>query len=282
MSDRLVRGINKETKFFACDMTDTVNKVIKLQNLSITSSVALGRLLQAGAMMGMELKDRKKSLTLQIQGDGPLGVIVVVAKKEGVLKGYVQNPSVEVKEKKLRSFDIPKAIGKGVLQVIKDEGLKRPYNALVKLQTSTIANDLSYYFYQSEQIPTIVSLGVFIQPDGFVRKAGGFIVQLLPNSNDITISKLEKKVAEFPNLTDLMDMGYEIETILEKFLLDKPRILETKPVDFICDCNKERFLAGINLLKKQEIENILKEDGVIKVNCHFCNKSYTFGREIFR
>jgi len=282
MSDKLIRGTASDIRFVGVDATQVVAKATKLHNLSITCSVALGRALMAGLLISTDLKSQKNSLTLKIDGDGPVGNIIVVAGKDGTIKGSIKNASIEVPFSNGKGFDIAKAIGKGTLTIIKDEGLKTPYHGVAELQTSEIAQDIAYWFAQSMQISSIVVLGVMVNKDGLIRQAGGFMIQLMPFAKEKTIALLEKRMEKFPNLTDLMDMNYSIEEILKKFIIEDPKVLNTMPVKYNCGCSGDRFRAGIALLGKKEIEKILKEKGNIKATCHFCGKIYEYKKNDLR
>ncbi len=277
--DVLIKGTGDGLNFLAVDSTEVVRKAQKLHNLSITASVVLGRLLTAGLLLGSQMKNAKNKLTLRVNGDGQLGNITVVANQNGKVKGTISNPTQEVMKTTGKGFDIPKAVGKGILTLVRDEGLKAPYQGQVKLQTSEIAQDIAYLLHQSEQIASVVVLGVLINEKAEVLQAGGFIVQLVPGASEYVIATLEEKMRKFPNLTDLMDMGYTISEIIEKFVVDTPQILTENSVEYKCNCDQERFKSGIKLLQKEEIEEILKEKGKIKATCHFCGKTYEFGKE---
>ena len=277
--DVLIKGTGDGLNFLAVDSTEVVRTAQKLDNLSITASVALGRLLTAGLLLGSQMKNARNKLTLRINGDGPLGNITVVATQDGKVKGTISNAQQEVMTTTGKGFDIPRAIGKGLLTLVRDEGLKVPYQGQVELQTSQIAQDIAYLLQQSEQIASVVVLGVLINQKAEILQAGGFIVQLTPGATESVIAQLEEKMRKFPNFTDLMDMGYSIDEIIERFVVEAPQILAEIPVFYECDCNQERFKNGIKLLQKKEIEEILEEKGKIKATCSFCGKIYEFGKE---
>jgi molecular chaperone Hsp33 len=281
--DKILRGItqNKCIRFFAVNSTRSVQKAIELHNLSITNAVLLGRLLSAALMMGIDLKSDKDALTIKIDGDGPVGKALATANKKGEVKGYVNNPQLELPiNPDTNTIDVAKAVGRGTLTIIKDLGLKNPYIGQVELQTGTIAKDLTYYFAASEQIPSSVGLGVLIEPDGSVRQAGGFIVQLMPETPEDVISRLEENLAKFPNLTDMMDMGFSIEKIINEFILKgfQPEFLTEMAAKYSCDCSYQKFAAGLKLLSKQELQEAIDKNETLTVHCHFCNKDYKFGK----
>ncbi|MDO9578176.1 MAG: Hsp33 family molecular chaperone HslO [Candidatus Cloacimonadales bacterium] len=284
MKDKIIRGItkNKGIRFFAVNSTETVRKAVLLHNLSITNSVLLGRLLSGALMLGMELKSEQDVLTIKIDGDGPVGKALVTVNRQGEVKGYVNNPQLELAlDAETKSIDVARAVGKGTLTIIKDLGLKNPYMGQVELQTGTIAKDLTYYFVASEQIPSSVGLGVLIEPDGSVRQAGGFIVQLMPETPDEVISQLEENLAKFPNLTDVMDMGFSIEKIMTDFILKgfQPEFLEEMEAKYKCNCSYKKFEKGLKLLSKQELREAIEKNETLTVHCHFCNKDYNYGKD---
>ncbi|MCF7858116.1 MAG: Hsp33 family molecular chaperone HslO [Candidatus Cloacimonetes bacterium] len=282
--DRIIRGMTKDKslRFKAIDATVTVQKAVDIHHLSMTNSVILGRMICGALMMANDLRSEQNILTLRLDGNGPAGAAIVTARKNGFVKGYIKNPELEFAlNKKTGSFNIQKAIGKGTLTVSRDLGLKNPYVGQVELKYSTVAKDLTYYFVHSEQIPSPVGLGVMVQPDGSIKQAGGFIIQILPETPNEVISNLEANLARFPNLTDMMDMGYSIEDLIKKFILqDMPHeIKETTPVDYRCDCSKEKFKQGIKLLSRAELQEAIQTNETLKVHCHFCNTEYKFDRQ---
>lgn len=284
MKDKIIRGItgDKQIRFFAIDSTEAVKHAVNIHNLSITNSVLLGRLMSAALMMTMDLKSENSVITLKVEADGPAGGVIVTANKRGEVKGYINNPQVELPlQKDTGMIDVPGAIGKGQITIIKDLGMKKPYIGQVELKFGTIAKDFTYYFMKSEKIPSSVGLGVLIEPDGTVRQAGGFIVHLLPDTPENVISKLENNLANFPNLTDVMDMGYSIEEIIEKYILKdlQPQIKRKIPVKYKCNCSYKKFENDISLLEKKELEKALFKNEMLTVHCHFCNKDYKFGKD---
>jgi molecular chaperone Hsp33 len=284
LKDRIIRGItkNKFIRFFAVNSTETVKEAVELHNLSITNSVLFGRLLSGGLMLGMDLKSAQDSLTIKIDGDGPIGKALVTANKYGEVKGYVNNPQLELSlNEDSQLIDVAKAIGKGTLTIIKDLGLKNPYSGQVEIKYGTIAKDLTYYFAASEQVPSSVGLGVLIDPDGSVRQAGGFIVQLMPDTPDEFIVQLEENLAKFPNLTDVMDMGFSIEKIIADFILKgfNPEFLEEIEAKYKCNCSFKKFEKGLKLLSKKELQEAIDTNEILTVHCHFCNKDYNYGED---
>ena len=282
--DRIIRGItlDKSIRFFAIDATKTVQEAVAIHHLSMTNSVIMGRMISATLMMAADMKSDKNVITLKIDGDGPAGVAIVTAHKNGNVKGYMKYPEVEIPlNDHTKTFDIQNAIGKGTLTIIKDLGMKSPYIGQIELKYSTIAKDLTYYFAKSEQIPSSVGLGVLVMPDGTIRQAGGFIIQVLPETSEDVISKIEENLAKFPNLTDMMDMEYSIEDIISKFILKglEPEIKETSSVRYKCDCSREKFELGIKLLSKKELQEAIDTNETLTIHCHFCNTDYDFDKK---
>ncbi|MDY6914876.1 MAG: Hsp33 family molecular chaperone HslO [Candidatus Cloacimonadota bacterium] len=283
MKDKIVRGItnNKQIRFFAVQATNTVTKAETLHNLSTTNTVLLGRMIASAAMMASDLKADSDNLTLKIDANGPCGNVVVTANKNGDVKAYIRNPQTEFSLTENKQFNLSAALGEGYLLIIKDVGMKNPYVGQVELRYKTIAQDLTYYFVQSEQLPSSVGLGVLVFPGGKVRQAGGFIVQLMPDACGETISKLEENLRKFPNYTDIMDMGYNSQQIIENFILKgfQPVVKEIHEVRYKCDCSKHKFSKGIKMLENSELEDMIIKNEPIKVSCHFCNTTYEFTPE---
>ena len=281
MNDKLIRGIShdKFVRFFGIDSTETLRYATKIHNLSITNSVAYGRLLSAAAMMGMDLKSTDDLITLKIDCEGPIKGILITARNNGDLKGYAKNPEVELPlNSETKKIDIKNALGAGQITIIKDFGLKHPYVGTVELLYGEIAQDITYYFAKSDQIPTSVGLGVLIDKNGEVKKSGGFIIQLMPGTPEETIVQIEKNLDKFPNLTDMLDMGHTIDELIINFILKglDAKVTETKSTQFRCDCSKEKFCKGLKLLGIKELEIAIKNKEILQTNCHFCNKTYDY------
>ena len=229
--------------------------------------------------MGSMMKNETDMLTLQVRGDGPLGGITVTADSKGDVKGYVNNPDVMLPPKNGK-LDVGGAVGIGLLQVIKDMGLKEPYSGQTILVSSEIAEDLTYYFATSEQIPTSVALGVLMEKNNTVKQAGGFIIQLMPFASEELISDLEKRLGEFTSITALLDQGMEpLDIVKQIFEGYNVEVTDTIPTKWHCNCSKERFSQAVISLGKKEIANLLADNKPIEVNCQFCNSSYTFSPE---
>ena len=240
------------------------------------ATAALGRTLTAGAIMGSMMKNDTDMLTLQIRGDGPIEGITVTADSHANVKGYVGNPDVMLPPKNGK-LDVGGAVGIGLLQVIKDMGLKEPYVGQTILVSSEIAEDLTYYFASSEQVPSSVGLGVLMNKDNTVRCAGGFIIQLMPFATEETISQLEENLKDVTSVTDFLDKGYTPEQMLEKLIghLDL-EITDTIPTQFYCNCSKERVEQAVASIGKKDIQEMIDEGKDIEVKCHFCNTAYNY------
>ena len=241
-------------------------------------TAALGRLLSAGAMMGSMMKGEKDKLTLQMKGDGPIGMLTVTSDSHGNVKGFPANPAVDIPRKYAGKLDVGAAVGKGILTVIMDLGLREPYNGQVEIQTGEIGDDLAYYFTVSEQTPSAVGLGVMVDTDSSVKHSGGFIIQIMPDAAEETVAAIESKVNGAPSVTSMMEDGMTPEDILEYYLggLDL-KINETEPVRFYCDCSKERVAGALATLSRKDLEEIINDGEEIEVKCYFCNSAYTFG-----
>lgn len=279
MSDYIVRGIaaDGQIRAFAAVTTQTVETAREDHNTSPVATAALGRLLTAAGMMGAMMKGEKDVLTLQIKADGPLGGITVTADSQGNVKGYVGNPQVLLHANAKGKLDVAKAVGQGFLNVIKDMGLKEPYSGQTMLQTGEIAEDLTYYFATSEQVPSSVGLGVLMERDNTVRQAGGFIVQLMPFAQEETIAKLEANLSKITSVTALLDQGDGPEDLLKRLLgnLDL-EITDHLPVRFHCSCSKERVEKALISIGSKELQEMIDEGKPVELNCHFCNTNYSF------
>lgn len=241
---------------------------------------ALGRLLSAGSMMGLMMKGENDRLTLQIKGDGPIGGLIVTADSKARVKGYVYNPDVELPLKSEGKLDVGAAVGSGVLTVIRDMGLKEPYVGRTNLVTGEIAEDLTYYFASSEQVPSVVALGVLVDRDYSVKRAGGFIIQLMPGASDETIDAIEKKIPMVTSVTGMLDEDMTPEEILTFILEDlNVEITDKTETSFYCDCNKERVEQVLISIGEKELTSLYEEDKPVEVCCEFCGKKYEFSTE---
>ena len=277
MNDYIIRATaaNDQIRAFAAVTTNMVETAREHHNTSPVATAALGRLLTAGAMMGAMMKGEKDVLTLQIKAGGPLQGITVTADSQGNVKGYVGNPDVCIPANSRGKLDVAGAVGPGFLTVIKDMGLKEPYSGQVMLQTCEIAEDLTYYFATSEQVPSAVGLGVL--KNNTVRQAGGFIVQLMPFAEEEVISRLEQNVQKINSVTSLLEEGHTPESLLEKVLEGfDVQINEKTDTRFHCNCSKERVEKALISIGRKELNEMIQEGKDIEMNCHFCNTNYNF------
>ena len=278
MKDYIVRAIaaDGQIRAFAATTKNMVEEARTRHNMSPIATTALGRLMTGGALMGTMMKSDADVLTIQIKGNGPIGQMTVTADAKGRVKGFVANPEVmlPLKDGKL---DVAGAVGIGVLSVIKDIGLKEPYVGDTILITSEIADDLTYYFATSEQVPSSVGLGVLMNKDNTVRQAGGFIVQLMPFAEEEVIAKLEENVSKIDSVTNLLEQGHTPESLLEKVLEGFDiEINDTLPTQFHCNCCRERVEKALISIGRKELNEMIQEGKDIEMNCHFCNKNYNF------
>ncbi|TDT70589.1 molecular chaperone Hsp33 [Hypnocyclicus thermotrophus] len=289
---KLIRGISKNARFMVIDSTDVVQKSVKIHNSSPTATAALGRVLTAALMMGQEIKVSNGSVTLRIDSDGPAKQLIATADNKGNVKGYIANDKEVIKRKTNGKLDVGGYIGKGFLKVIKDIGGKEPYIGVSPIQTGEIAEDIAYYYFTSEQIPSVVALGVFVDKDMSIKHAGGYIIQLLPGAEEGFITKLEEKIKAIKSVTELMNGGMDPERIAKLLyedmnsenpndLVEEYKILDTIEVNYTCDCNKEKFFRGIVSLGKDEIKKLLESQEDIEVECHFCKTKYSYTKEDF-
>lgn len=279
MNDYIIRATaaNDQIRAFAAVTTEMVETAREHHNTSPVATAALGRLLTAGAMMGSMMKGEKDVLTLQIKAGGPLQGITVTADSQGNIKGYVGNPDVCIPANSKGKLDVAGAVGPGFLTVIKDMGLKEPYSGQVMLQTCEIAEDLTYYFATSEQVPSAVGLGVLMNKNNTVRQAGGFIVQLMPFAEEEVISRLEQNVQKINSVTNLLEEGHTPESLLEKVLEGfDVQINEKMDTRFHCNCSKERVAKALISIGRKELNEMIQEGKPIEMNCHFCNTNYNF------
>ena len=278
MEDYIVRATaaGGQMRAFAATTKNLVEAARVHHNTSPVATAALGRTLTAGAIMGSMMKNDTDMLTLQIRGDGPIEGITVTADSHANVKGYVGNPDVMLPPKNGK-LDVGGAVGIGLLQVIKDMGLKEPYVGQTILVSSEIAEDLTYYFASSEQVPSSVGLGVLMNKDNTVRCAGGFIIQLMPFATEETISQLEENLKDVTSVTDFLDKGYTPEQMLEKLIghLDL-EITDTIPTQFYCNCSKERVEQAVASIGRKDIQEMIDEGKDIEVKCHFCNTAYNY------
>lgn len=285
MADYIVRATaaNAQIRAFAITSRDTVEHARSAHDLSPVVTAALGRLMTGAVMMGSMLKGEKDLLTLQINGRGPVRSLVVTADAGGHVKGYAGSPQAMMPPNSAGKLDVGGVIGKGTLTVIKDMGLKEPYSSTVALQTGEIGDDLTYYFAASEQVPSVVALGVLMDRNNTVKQAGGFILQLMPFTEEAVIGALEKKLASLAPVTTLLEEGKSPEQILEEVLGDLGvEFTDRIPVSFYCNCSKERVEKVLTSLSREELKDLIDEGKDVELNCHFCNTDYTFSVEELR
>lgn len=262
----------------AVDTTDIVSEIEKIHKTSAVTTAALGRLTTAASMIGYMLKNKNDSVTVRMDGKGPSGVLIAVSDYMGNVKSYINNPVVELPLNKHGKLDVAGAVGTdGTLSVIKDIGLKDPFTGTIPIVSGEIAEDIAYYYANSEQVPTVCGLGVLVNPDLSVNCAGGYLIQLLPFASDEVIDVIEKNVKALPSVTQMMSSGMDMETLVLKLLegLD-PNILDESQVEYRCDCSEERVSRALISLGNEELEDMISEGKDTEVQCHFCNKVYRF------
>lgn len=275
--DYIVRATaaDHQIRAFAATTKEMVEFARTCHDTSPVATAALGRLLTAGAMMGAMMKGEQDVLTLQIKGSGPLGGITVTADSAANVKGYVTNPEVLIHANEKGKLDVGGAVGSGILRVIKDMGLKEPYVGQCELQTGEIGDDLTYYFATSEQVPSSVGLGVLMDKGNTVKQAGGFIIQLMPFTSEDVIERLEQKLSEVTSVTAMLDAGMTPEQITEELLGEfGVEILDTIPVQYHCDCSRERIERALISIGRKDLREMIDAGETIEVDCHFCDKKY--------
>lgn len=281
MKDYIVRATaaDAQIRAFAAVTTGLTEEARTRHETSPVATAALGRLLTGGVLMGSMMKNPEDVLTLQIKCDGPIGGLTVTADAMGHVKGYVNHPEVMLPPKNGK-LDVGGALGQGILNVIKDMGLKEPYSGQTILQTGEIAEDLTYYFAASEQVPSSVGLGVLMNRDNTVRCAGGFIIQVMPFVEERVLRQLEENIGAMRSVTDMLDGGHSPEEMLSGVLSGmEVEITDTMPAGFACNCSEGRIEKALISIGKSEIEDMIRDGEPIEVKCHFCNTAYTFSVE---
>ena len=282
MQDKIIRAIaaDSQIRAFFASTKQVAETARQIHNTTPVATAALGRFLTAALLMGQTLKDDDELLTLRIKSEGPLGGMLVTSSNNGFVKGYVINPEADVPNINPTKLNVGGCVGEGSLTVIKDMGLKEPYVGQIPLVSGEIAEDIANYFAQSEQIPSVVSLGVLVDTDRTVKQSGGFIIQLLPFASDEIITKLEKKINSLKNITQMLDSGMTAEDILQEVLGDfGVQVTDEKPVSFKCDCSRERVLKVLASMGREDLTKIYEEDKHAEIVCHFCCKKYDFGEK---
>ena len=279
--DRLVKFLAHidMVKISCVDSTNLVEEARRIHKLNPTPTAALGRLLTMAALMGASMKNEDDKLTLQIFGDGPIGSLLATSNQKAEVKGYVSEPLAEAVSTKEGKLNVGAVIGKGDLRVIKDIGLKEPYIGMVPLQTGEIAEDFAYYFAFSEQIPSAVALGVLVDKDGSVKRAGGYLLQIMPNTPDEIIKLIEDRIKTSKSITQMLEENMTLEEIATYISDDlDTRVVEEIEPKYKCDCSKERMERALISLGKKELDG-LAQDEKTEIECHFCNKKYVFSKE---
>ena len=278
--DQLIRVIARDApvKAMAISARDTVERARAIHDCWPVASAALGRLLMAASMMGAAMKNENGAVTLRVRGDGPLGSLTAVSDSRGNVRGYVQNPAVDVPRKAKGKLDVGAAVGAdGDLTVIRDLGLKEPYVGSVQLVGGEIAEDIAAYFVESEQIPTACALGVLIAPDQTVQAAGGYLIQLLPGADEGVVSAVEQGVARLGAVSARLDGGMNpLELLQEALGAFELEVLETAPVEYRCYCSEERVSRALISMGRDELTSLIEEQGGAELTCQFCDKVYRY------
>ena len=280
MSDYRIRGTaaDGQIRFLAATTRDIVEEARNRHNTSPVMTAALGRLMTAGLLMSADMKGEKDLLTLQIRGDGPGQGLIVAADSQGHVKGYPIEPHVLIPANEKGKLDVSGALGHGTLSVVRDSGYAEPYSSQIELVSGEIAEDITYYYATSEQTPSSVALGVLMNKNNTVAQAGGYLIQLLPGTEDALIDKLEGRLKGIDSVTTLLQSGKTPEDIIEDILDGfSPQFAEEKQeVSFFCNCSKERVGKVLISLGKKELIDMVKDKKPVEVHCHFCNTNYIF------
>ncbi len=277
--DYIVRATaaSQQLRIFAAASRNLVEQARKIHNTSPVATAALGRLLTAGCMMGSMMKGERDVLTLQIQCGGPIGGLTVTADAKANVKGYVKQPVVILPPNDKGKLDVSGALGPGFLNVIRDIGMKEPYNGQTHLVSGEIAEDLTYYYATSEQIPSSVGLGVLLDKENHVKQAGGFIIQVMPYAEESVISSVERSLEHIHSVTDLMEQGMTPEDIIQFVTGDlEVRILERIPTQYACNCSRERVSKAVASIGEKELRKMIEDGETIEINCDFCGSHYYF------
>lgn len=283
MADYIVNAItsNGAIRVVAADTTELCNRAQEIHKMSPTAAAALGRTLTAAAIMGSMLKSADDSLTIQLNGGGPIGKVVAVGDGNANVKGYVGNPLVDLPLNEKGKLDVGGAIGReGMLGIIRDLGLKEPYVGQVPLVNGEVAEDLTQYYATSEQLPTAVALGVLVDVDYTIKAAGGFILQVLPGAYDEDIDNVERTIQSISSVTEMLSNGKKPEDIVEQLLSDyEIEYFDNVPAKYMCDCSRDRTDRALISLGKDELTKIIEEDGKAEITCHFCDNIYKYTKE---
>ncbi len=281
--DRLIKAVTKDgfMRIYFVNCRETVEQARVYHNLSPLASAALGRTLAAGHLMGAMLKTESATVTIQFKGDGDAGIILVVADSKGTVKGYIENPAVDLPLNRVGKLDVGGAVGKnGFLSVIRDLKMKEPYIGQVPIQTGEIGDDMAFYFAQSEQVPSVVGLGVLVDKDITIAQAGGFIVQVMPDCDELSLKRLEKSLENVKSVTEMLSSGKSDEELIYEIMKDfEVDILETAEVRYECSCSRERMEKAIISLGRDEIADMIEEQGEAEIVCQFCDRKYLFDKD---
>lgn len=275
--DKLVKGFafDGQVRLIGVSSTKIVSKALEIHGLSPVATAALGRFLTAGAMMGSMMKNDTDRLTLMMKGDGPLGNMVVCSDYKGIVKGYAENPVVDLPLNSYGKLDVGGAVGRnGLMTVIKDIGLKNPVSGCVEIVSGEVGDEIAQYFVSSEQIPTAVAVGVLVQNNGTVGAAGGYMIQIMPGTESSIIDMIEDRISHINSLSTLLKDGFSIEEILKAVSGDDNIvILDEMTPAFVCDCNRERMEKALMSISEREREEMKRENGFIEMKCSFCKRT---------
>ena len=282
-NDKIIKVLAYDGKvsIICAKTTNLVEEARKIHDLTPTTTAVLGRVLTMASIMGSELKNKEDNITIQIDGKGPVGKIVVVSNNNAKVKGYMQNPLVELPLNNLGKIDVGGAVGRnGYINIIKDIGLKDPYIGITPIVSGEIAEDFTKYFADSEQKPTAIALGVLVNKDG-TKSSGGYRLNLMPDATEDIITKLEENINKAGSISSMLSENLSLEDIAKKVTGDNNLVIVENNIEpkYECDCSKEKFEKGLISLGKRELENIIKEDDKIETVCQFCNKKYVFNKK---
>ena len=283
MADTILRGVSNDgtIRIFAAETTELVGRAQQIQHSYPLATAAFGRLLTAAAMMGTMLKGERDTITLRVKGDGPLEGVLAVGNAKGEVKGYSVNPGAVLPDKVPGKLNVGGAVGKGTLSVICDLGLKEPYVAQIELVSGEIAEDLTAYYAISEQVPSAIALGVLVDTDGSVIKAGGFILQLMPGSTDEDAKKLEETIASLPSITTMLQENMSCEDIIFRVTQGFDMLVYNDAVTpaYVCDCCRARVEKALISMGREEMQKLIDEQGQAELTCQFCDKIYNFDKK---
>ncbi len=281
--DKLTKAVTRDgfMRIYFVNCRETVEQARGYHNLSPLASAALGRTLASGHLMGAMLKNENATVTIQFKGDGDAGIILVVADAKGTVRGYIENPSVDLPPNRQGKLDVGGAVGKnGFLSVIRDLKMKEPYIGQVPIQTGEIGDDMAFYFAQSEQVPSVVGLGVLVNTDISIAQAGGFIVQVMPDCDEFSLKRLEKSLENMTSVTEMLSTGKSNEELIKEIMKDfDVDILEETQVKYECTCGRDRMEKAIVSLGREEIQDMIDEQGEAEIVCQFCGRKYLFDKE---